>query len=43
MQRRSEMTDQELLDIKTEIKKQNEIIKNTNWIAVTRRIGGIQI
>lgn len=34
------MKEQELTDIKTEIKKLNELIKNTNWIAVTRRIGG---
>ena len=34
------MTEQELTDIKTEIKKFNELINNTNWIAVTRRLSG---
>lgn len=34
------MTDQELLDIKEANNKINEIINNTKWIAVTRRLSG---
>ena len=34
------MTKQELTDIKTEIKKLNELENDTNWVTVTRKMGG---